>query len=137
MYQRASPAIAHMLEVVEYVKRFGVSTKVYISPLNSLRESFFAGGILFSCLHERKAERDVFAAGGRYDQLIKEQRPKIGGRLDETHAVGFGLAWERLARAPKARGKSFVKRAGGATTSSMLSVRRVSLGGSCPVFVCL
>lgn len=109
MYQRASSTIAHLKEVAEYTKRFKVHTKIYVCPLNSLKENFFAGGILFSCLYDKKM-KDVFAAGGRYDHLIKEQRPKIGGQLQERHAVGFSLAWERLARVPKSGGKAFLKK---------------------------
>ncbi|KAH7008448.1 anticodon binding domain of tRNAs-domain-containing protein [Ilyonectria destructans] len=109
MYQRASPTIAHLKEVAEYSKRLGVGTKIYVNPLNSLKEGFYMGGILFSCLYDKKV-KDVFAAGGRYDHLIKEQRPKIGGQFSERHAVGFSLAWERLARMPKSGGKSFLKR---------------------------
>jgi translation initiation factor 2-alpha kinase 4 len=109
MYQRAAPTIAHLKEVAEYSKRLGVSTKLYINPLNSLKESFYVGGILFSCLYDKKM-KDVFAAGGRYDHLIKEQRPKIGGQVHERHAVGFSLAWERLARIPKNAGKSFLRK---------------------------
>ncbi|KAJ4255420.1 eukaryotic translation initiation factor 2-alpha kinase [Fusarium torreyae] len=109
MYQRASPTIAHLKEVVEYCKRLGVGTKVYINPLNSLKEGFYTGGVLFSCLYDKKV-RDVFAAGGRYDQLIKEHRPRVGGQFGERHAVGFSLAWERLAKIPKAGGRSFLKK---------------------------
>ncbi|KAH7318357.1 anticodon binding domain of tRNAs-domain-containing protein [Stachybotrys elegans] len=109
MYQRASSTIAHLKEVVGYTKRLGISTKVYVNPLNSLKESFFTGGVLFSCLYDKKV-KDVFAAGGRYDHLIREQRPKIGGQVRERHAVGFSLAWERLAKVPKVGGKAFLKK---------------------------
>jgi translation initiation factor 2-alpha kinase 4 len=109
IYQRASSTIAHLKEVAEYAKRLGVSTKIYINPLNSLKESFYAGGILFSCLYDKRV-KDVFAAGGRYDHLIREQRPKIGQQFGERHAVGFSLAWERLARVPKAGAKAFLKK---------------------------
>jgi translation initiation factor 2-alpha kinase 4 len=102
--------MAHLKEVAEYCKRFGVTTKFYVNPLNSLRENFFVGGILFSCVYDKRV-RDVFAAGGRYDHLIKEQRPKIGGNFEERHAVGFSLAWERLARTPNKGGnKTFLKK---------------------------
>ncbi|KAK2595161.1 eukaryotic translation initiation factor 2-alpha kinase [Conoideocrella luteorostrata] len=109
MYQRASSTMAHLKEVAEYAKRYGVATKIYINPLNSIKESFYAGGILFSCVYDKKV-KDVFAAGGRYDHLIKEQRLKTGGNYEERHAVGFSLAWERLARIPKAGAKSFLKK---------------------------
>lgn len=108
MFQRASPTIAHLKEVAGYTKLLGVSTKTYIHPLNSLKESFYHGGILFSCLYDKKL-KEVFAAGGRYDHLIKEHRPKIGGQEHKRYAVGFSLAWERLARTPKP-GKHFVKK---------------------------
>ncbi|ENH68537.1 Serine/threonine-protein kinase GCN2 [Fusarium oxysporum f. sp. cubense race 1] len=84
MYQRASPTIAHLKEVIEYCKRLGVGTKIYINPLNSLKEAFYTGGIIFSCIYDKKV-KDVFAAGG-------------------------SLAWERLAKIPKAGGRSFLKK---------------------------
>ncbi|KAM5374209.1 hypothetical protein ACJZ2D_006669 [Fusarium nematophilum] len=122
MYQRASPTIAHLKEVIEYCKRLGVGTKVYVNPLSSLKEGFYTGGILFSCLYDKKI-KDVFAAGGRYDQLIKEHRPRIGGQFGERHAVGFSLAWERLARVPKSGGRSFLKKADD-EASGMFNSRR-------------
>ncbi|RSM16910.1 hypothetical protein CDV31_004248 [Fusarium ambrosium] len=122
MYQRASPTIAHLKEVIEYCKRLGVGTKVYINPLNSLKEGFYTGGILFSCLYDKKT-KDVFAAGGRYDQLIKEHRPRIGGQFGERHAVGFSLAWERLARVSKVSGRPFLKK-GEEEGSGMFNSRR-------------
>lgn len=125
MFQRASSTIAHLKEVVEYTKRLGVKTKVYINPLNSLKEHFYTGGILFSCLYDKRV-KDVFvvAAGGRYDHLIKEQRPRIGSQFNERHAVGFNLAWERLARVPKPGSKSFLKRQEDAT-AGIFNARRV------------
>ncbi|KID73409.1 Serine/threonine-protein kinase, GCN2, partial [Metarhizium brunneum ARSEF 3297] len=123
LYQRAMPTMAHLKEVAEYCKRFGVISKFYVSPLNSLRENFFMGGIMFSCVYDRKT-RDVFAAGGRYDHLIKEQRPKIGGNFEERHAVGFSLAWERLARVPNKSGsKTFLKKQE-SDSNTMFSGRR-------------
>lgn len=58
--------------------------------------------------------RDVFAAGGRYDSLIRENRPRIGGQSEDRHACGFNLAWEKLstsmARFQKSSGKGFLKK---------------------------
>ncbi|KAK2058552.1 Serine/threonine-protein kinase, partial [Colletotrichum caudatum] len=109
MYQRASSTLAHLREVSEYAKRLGVASKIYVTPLNSLKESFYTGGILFSCLYDKKV-KDVFAAGGRYDSLIRENRPRIGNHYEERHAVGFNLSWEKLSRAPKSGGKAFLKK---------------------------
>ncbi|KAI1138901.1 serine/threonine-protein kinase gcn2 [Hypoxylon sp. FL0543] len=106
MYEKLQPTLAHLKDVVEYTKRLGVHAKIYINPLSSIKENFFTGGMLFQCLYDKKF-KDVFAAGGRYDSLIKAHRPKIG---EGPHAVGFSLAWEKLARMPKTGGKAFLKK---------------------------
>lgn len=125
-YQKASSTIAHLKEVYEYSKRLGVQRKIYISPLSSINEAFFSGGILFACLYDKKV-KDVFAAGGRYDRLIKEYRPKIGSHFEERHAVGISLNWEKqLAQpAPKSAGKAFLKKSD-EEPQSIFSARRVS-----------
>jgi eukaryotic translation initiation factor 2-alpha kinase 4 len=101
--------IAHLKGVIEYTKRLGVHSKIYVNPLSSIKANFFVGGILFQCLYDKKF-KDVFAAGGRYDSLIKAHRHKIGSAGEGPHAVGFSLAWEKLARLPKSGGKAFLKK---------------------------
>jgi translation initiation factor 2-alpha kinase 4 len=108
-FERASSAIAHLRDVIDYTKRFGVHSKLYINPLGSLNEKFCKGGVVFSCLFDRKV-RDVFAAGGRYDSLVREHRHRGAGHSGERHAVGFNLAWEKMARLPKASAKGFLKK---------------------------
>lgn len=125
--QKASSTLAHLKEVYEYSKWLGVTRKIYVSPLSSINEAFFSGGILFACLYDKKV-KDVFAAGGRYDSLIKEYRPKIGSHFEERHAVGFSLNWEKqLAQPiPKGAGKAFLKRAE-EEPQNLFSARRVSI----------
>ncbi|KAI1391102.1 serine/threonine-protein kinase gcn2 [Hypoxylon trugodes] len=106
MYEKLQPTLAHLKDVVEYTKRLGVHAKIYINPLSSIKENFFSGGMLFQCLYDKKF-KDVFAAGGRYDSLIKAHRPRVA---EGPHAVGFSLAWEKLARLPKSGGKAFLKK---------------------------
>lgn len=127
-HERVSSTLAHLREVYEYTKKFGVSSKIYIAPLSSLNEAFFRGGILFACLYDKKV-KDVFAAGGRYDSLIKEHRPKIGSRFEERHAVGFSLNWEKqLAKqVPKTTGRAFLKKAVEEEAQGIFSAKRVSL----------
>ncbi|QSZ35434.1 hypothetical protein DSL72_008304 [Monilinia vaccinii-corymbosi] len=108
MFEKASSSIAHLRDVIEYTKRFEVQRKIYVNPLGSLKEKFYKGGVLFSCLYDRKV-RDVFAAGGRYDSLIRENRHHKSIN-EERHAVGFNLAWEKMARLPKSNSKSFLKK---------------------------
>ncbi|KAH8683018.1 anticodon binding domain of tRNAs-domain-containing protein [Tricladium varicosporioides] len=111
-FDKASSAIAHMRDVIDYTKRFQVQSKIYISPLGSLKEKFCKGGVIFSCLHDKKMKDVfVFAAGGRYDSLIREHQHRIGTNHEQRHAVGFNLAWERLARLPKSGAKGFLKKA--------------------------
>lgn len=124
MYQRASSTLAHLREVSEYAKRLGVTSKIYVTPLNSLKESFYTGGTLFSCLYDKKM-KDVFAAGGRYDSLIRENRPRIGSHYEERHAVGFNLSWEKLSRAPKTSGKAFLKKSEEEGHNMFSSTKRV------------
>ncbi|KAI8950785.1 serine/threonine-protein kinase gcn2 [Xylaria longipes] len=109
LYQQLHATIAHLKGVIEYTKRLGVHAKIYINPLSSIKANFFAGGVLFQCLHDKKF-KDVFAAGGRYDSLIRAHRPKIGSQGEGPHAVGFSLAWEKLARLPKSAAKAFLKK---------------------------
>lgn len=124
-YQKASPTIAHLKEVYEYCKVLGVKTKIYISPLYSVNEAFFRGGLMFSCVFDKKV-RVVLAAGGRYDSLIKEHRHKAGSSLmGERHAVGVSLPWEKLAQVPaKSGGKAFLKRAAEEELHGLFSERR-------------
>ncbi|KAL1836835.1 hypothetical protein VTJ49DRAFT_4599 [Mycothermus thermophilus] len=123
--ERVSSTLAHLREVYEYTKKFGVSSKVYIAPLSSINESFFRGGILFTCLYDKKI-KDVFAAGGRYDGLIKEHRPRIGNRFEERYAVGFSLNWEKqLAKpVPKLTGKAFLKKAAEDENQGLFGTKR-------------
>jgi translation initiation factor 2-alpha kinase 4 len=92
---RARACLKHMRDVVSYLKYFGVHHKLYICPLSAINEKFYSGGLLFQCLFDRK-KRAVLAAGGRYDKLIEEHKPKVRGMFTGCHAVGFNLSWDRL-----------------------------------------
>lgn len=127
-FEKASSAIAHLNEVITYLRRLEVRSKVFINPLSSLKEKFYRGGILFSCLYNSK-RRDVFAAGGRYDSLIREYRPRMGNQSEDRHGVGFSLAWERLstsmARFQKSSSKAFLKKTDD-ELNGLWAIRRVS-----------
>ncbi|KAI4095599.1 MAG: hypothetical protein LQ344_001530 [Seirophora lacunosa] len=106
---------SHLSAVATYLERFNVKRKVYVNPLVSYNEKFYRGNILFQCVYDSK-KKNVFAAGGRYDELIKEhqliQNPNVlpiqrghglrGGNNNSTvancHAVGFNLSWQDLHR---------------------------------------
>lgn len=84
----------HIQTVTNYLTRFGIKRKIYISPLTSYNEKFYRANLLFQCLHDQK-QRTVFAAGGRYDQLIRDHQPLSSDR-NQVHAVGFQLTWSGL-----------------------------------------
>ncbi len=126
-FERASSTLAHLREVYEYGRRMGVASKMYVCPLHTWNEAFFAGGVMFSCLLDKKV-KDVFAAGGRYDGLIKQYRPPRFGAnppADERHAVGFSLNWEKLAQAPPRHGgnRAFLKKTS-ADDDALFSAKR-------------
>ncbi|KAK8213380.1 eukaryotic translation initiation factor 2-alpha kinase [Zalaria obscura] len=87
--------LEHLRELVEALKLFGVRRKIYICPLSSFNEKFFTGGILFQCIHDKK-NRDVFAAGGRYDKLIDAHRHRGQLMSAACYAVNASIAWDRL-----------------------------------------
>ena len=85
-----------MKMVTDFLASFNVTRKVYVSPLSSYNEKFYSGNLLFQCLYDQK-RKEVFAAGGRYDQLIKAYQPVVS-RRNHVNAVGFQLAWTGLCR---------------------------------------
>ena len=104
---------SHLQAIVIYLGRFGVKRKIYVNPLGSYNAKFYRGNFLFQCVYDGK-KNNVFAAGGRYDHLIKEfqilqnrgksrghrangTRGKDAGSSD-CHAVGFNLSWQDLHR---------------------------------------
>lgn len=114
---------SHIEAVATYLGRFNVKRKVYVSPLASYNEKFYRGNILFQCVYDSK-RKNVFAAGGRYDGLIREhqliQNPSTnlaqrgsGSRNDiaTCHAVGFNLSWQDLHRSMARYHKGSTKRA--------------------------
>ncbi|KAF3035937.1 hypothetical protein E8E12_005237 [Didymella heteroderae] len=97
-HDRTHAIFGHLSSVVSYMKLWNVKRKVYLSALSSFNEKFYSSGILFQCLFDTK-QRLVLAAGGRYDKLIEEYRPK-GPGYNRTgagyHAVGVNIGWDRL-----------------------------------------
>lgn len=108
-YEKALPAFAHLQEVLNYTRRFDVRSKIFVCPLGTLKEKFCKDGLVFSCFYDRKS-RDTFAAGGRYDSLVREQSISSNRGSESMHAVGFNLAWEKLAWVPASAGKEFLKK---------------------------
>lgn len=84
---------ARLQSIVFNLSLLNVKRKVYVNPLSSFNEKFFRGEFLFQCIYDNK-KRDVFAAGGRYDRLVRYFR--INPKIHPWHAVGFGMNWHAL-----------------------------------------
>ena len=117
---------AHISAVITYLKGFNVQRKIYVCPLSSFNAKFYTGGLLFQCLYDGK-RRDVFAAGGRYDQLIESYRPRVQNHSVKYHAVGFNLGWDKMwtsvNRYQKVTAKNFLKKAQEATHGHIVTRR--------------
>lgn len=99
-YRKAASTIAHLKEVHEFTKLFGVKVKMFVNPLYCVNEAFFKGGIMFACTFDGKF-KEVLAAGGRYDSLIKDHRHiAASGSLSQRHAVGVTFNWGSLVQTP-------------------------------------
>lgn len=111
-YRKAASTIAHLKEVHEFTKLFGVKVKMFLNPLYCVNEAFFKGGIMFACTFDGKF-REVLAGGGRYDSLIKDHRHMAGsGSLSQRHAVGVTFNWDSLVQLPaKSHNKTSSKKA--------------------------
>ena len=83
----------HLQSIIVYLGHFSVKRKVFINPLSSFNEKFFRGEFLFQCVYDNK-KRDVFAAGGRYDRLVKYFQ--INSKMGYRYAVGFSMNWHAI-----------------------------------------
>ena len=71
---------------------------IEFTPLLSTNRAYFAGGALFQLVRLGKKRLDVFAAGGRYDSLMKRfANPTSSASTSPPHAVGVQIAVSKLA----------------------------------------
>ncbi|KAK3713919.1 eukaryotic translation initiation factor 2-alpha kinase [Vermiconidia calcicola] len=84
--------ISALSEVLRYTEHFNIQRKTYITPLGSVNAKFYEDGILFQCVLERKSNRVVVAAGGRYDSLVRaHQTPEMRAKTQGVVGVSIGL----------------------------------------------
>jgi translation initiation factor 2-alpha kinase 4 len=87
--------IKHVRDVLQNLNHLGLYQRLYVTPLGSFNAKFYDNGILVQCVHERKSTRDVIAAGGRYDSLIRAQRAPSATHTPQG-AVGVSIGIDRL-----------------------------------------
>ncbi|KAK6437572.1 eukaryotic translation initiation factor 2-alpha kinase [Oleoguttula sp. CCFEE 5521] len=90
-----SSGMQHINDVLEYTRHMGVKTPISIAPLASYNAKYYENGILLQLVHDRKAGRDVIAAGGRYDSLIRAHCATASHRSPQG-AVGISIGLDRL-----------------------------------------
>ncbi|KAF2158103.1 Serine/threonine-protein kinase [Myriangium duriaei CBS 260.36] len=91
---RITTALEYLRSVISILRNFGVRRTCYICPLACHNEKFYTGGIMFQSVHDKR-NRSVFAAGGRYDSLIRTHRTlNHDSRL--CKAVGVNIGWDGI-----------------------------------------
>jgi translation initiation factor 2-alpha kinase 4 len=87
--------IKSLQDVLQIVAPFNLQRKLYISPLGSVNAKFYDDGILFQCVLERKSNRVVIAAGGRYDSLTRTYK-QTDARSKPQGAVGVSIGLDPI-----------------------------------------
>lgn len=94
---RLSRAVKELKEIISSAQKFGVQRKFLFTPLLIVNSSLYSGGMLFQLVKMGK-RKDVLAAGGRYDSLLKHfASPTL--RKPPAKGVGCQLAVGKLALA--------------------------------------
>ncbi|KAK9238884.1 kinase-like domain-containing protein [Lipomyces kononenkoae] len=97
----------HLRKVSNFLKRFGVTKKIYLVPLSNYNERYYRRGIMFQVVTDQK-KHHIIAGGGRYDSLIKYYHHSMF--VDRpVGAVGFNFAWEHLTSSVQRHGKYHTK----------------------------
>lgn len=95
LLKRFTSASRHLIEVVRILAHLAPKQKIYVAPLGSVNAKFYEDGVLFQCVLERKSNRVVIAAGGRYDSLIRAHR-SVDARTKPQGAVGVSIGLDPI-----------------------------------------
>lgn len=93
---RSEEAIGQLQNIVGNVVAIGVTRKVYIAPFGCFNAKFYATGVMFQAVLEKKKHRQVIAAGGRYDSLIESYQTGNADGGVRQGAVGVCIGIENL-----------------------------------------
>lgn len=92
---RLAKAVSQISDVVATARFFGVQRRFIFSPLLAQSSSLYKGGVLFTIVRAGK-RRDVVAAGGRYDALLKHFANPSAASSAPLHGVGVQMAVGKL-----------------------------------------
>ncbi|EDO18670.1 hypothetical protein Kpol_1055p25 [Vanderwaltozyma polyspora DSM 70294] len=108
--RKIDESLLYITKVLNFLKPFEVTRNVVISPLSNYNSAFYKGGIMYQAVYDDGTNRNLVAAGGRYDSLISYfARPSDEKSNIVQRAVGFNLAWETIFGV----GQNFFKLGGG------------------------
>ncbi|KAK1820410.1 eukaryotic translation initiation factor 2-alpha kinase [Friedmanniomyces endolithicus] len=82
-------------DILKATSYLALQLRLYITPLGSVNARLYEGGMLFQCVLERKSNRAVIAAGGRYDTLLHAHRPMTAIKSCEG-AVGVSIGLDSI-----------------------------------------
>ena len=91
-------AVQDLRNVADAMRFFGVKLPLHFTPLLAHNAPFFLGGSIFQLVRLGKKRLDVFAAGGRYDSLLK-RFANPSSTSSPPHGVGVQIAVGKIALA--------------------------------------
>ncbi|KAJ4502778.1 eukaryotic translation initiation factor 2-alpha kinase [Exophiala dermatitidis] len=84
---KALPLLARLEDVIQFLRRMNIHSKVLVAPLSNNSEYLYRGSLLFQCMESNT--KKVLAVGGRYDALIQDYQTKSD--KGSVRAAGFRL----------------------------------------------
>lgn len=95
--KKVDDSLNYVAKVLSFLKPLEVSRNIVLAPLSNYNSAFYKGGIMFQAVYDDGSNRNLIAAGGRYDNLISYfARPSAVQNSGRKRAVGFNLAWETI-----------------------------------------
>ncbi|KAK5119947.1 hypothetical protein LTR85_007023 [Meristemomyces frigidus] len=92
---RLDHAIRALGDIVHLTAQLSLQRKLFVAPLGAVNAKFYEGGMLFQCVLERKSNRTVIAAGGRYDSLVRAHRT-INSSAGCSGVVGVAIGLDPI-----------------------------------------
>merc|ERR1712080_379124 len=86
-------ALVYIMDVLSILRKFGVKSGVYLSPLSNYNCQYYTGGIMFQAIFRLDTKRRFarVLTGGRYDKLVSSLANVDINKAITPHAVGLLL----------------------------------------------
>lgn len=92
-FVKVERALVYILDVLSILRKFGVKSGVYLSPLGNYNCQYYTGGIMFQAIFRLDTKRRFarVLTGGRYDSLVSSLANVDINKAITPHAVGLLL----------------------------------------------